>query len=190
MPYRKISGIYQIINLLNGKKYIGSAVSLKSRLKTHKRLLTTNNHFNSHLQSSWIKYGENNFKFEILIECSVDELREKEESCIKQFNSNNNEYGYNKRLNCDTNLGIKFTELHRKNLSLSHIGNKHTQLSKDKIGISNYVKILQYDLKGNFIKEYNSMIEASIEYNIQRTGISMCCRGIIKKSGGFIWKYK
>jgi hypothetical protein len=50
--------------------------------------------------------------------------------------------------------------------------------------------ILQFDLQGNFIKEWSCAEEAAIALNINKTAISACCNGKIKKSGGFIWKYK
>lgn len=51
--------------------------------------------------------------------------------------------------------------------------------------------VLQYDLKGNFIKEYNSLSEASVCCNIKSPGnITECCKGKYKQAGGFIWKYK
>lgn len=50
--------------------------------------------------------------------------------------------------------------------------------------------ILKYDLKGNFIKEYNSLKEASIDNNVFFTNISAVCRGKQKTAYGFIWKYK
>lgn len=67
-----ISGIYQITNKVNSKKYIGSSVDIVRRWGQHKRCLTGNYHKNSHLQNSWNKYGKDNFKFEILMLC--DEL--------------------------------------------------------------------------------------------------------------------
>ena len=51
------------------------------------------------------------------------------------------------------------------------------------------VKIVQYDLQGNFIQEWPSISSASKELNIVEAGISSTCRGIQKKAGGFIWKY-
>jgi len=48
----------------------------------------------------------------------------------------------------------------------------------------------QYDLQGNFIKEWTSQSEAGRFYNIDSTGIYACCRGKQKSAGGFIWKYK
>ena len=48
----------------------------------------------------------------------------------------------------------------------------------------------QYDLEGNFIKEWPSQAEAARFYNIDSTGIYNCCKGKQKTAGGFIWKYK
>lgn len=48
-------------------------------------------------------------------------------------------------------------------------------------------KISQYDLDGNFIKEYITMREAQINSNANN--ISKVCRGLIKSSGGYIWRY-
>ena len=50
-------------------------------------------------------------------------------------------------------------------------------------------KIKQYDIQGNFIEEYGSIIEASKKYNIASTNIKNACKGIYKTSCGFIWKY-
>ena len=50
--------------------------------------------------------------------------------------------------------------------------------------------ILQYSLDDIFIKEYNSIISASIETNIHKNAICNCCRKVSKTSGGFKWKYK
>ena len=57
----KISGIYKIVNKVNGKYYVGSSNDvLKTRFYEHKRLLTKNKHFNVKLQNAWNKYGESN----------------------------------------------------------------------------------------------------------------------------------
>ena len=52
-----------------------------------------------------------------------------------------------------------------------------------------YKKINQYDLEGNFIKQWNSMKEAGEKLNICRQDISMCCRGLRKKAYNFVWRY-
>jgi hypothetical protein len=50
--------------------------------------------------------------------------------------------------------------------------------------------ILQYDMEGNFIKEWPGCIEVARETNFRSCQISNCCNGRIKSSHGFIWKYK
>lgn len=48
--------------------------------------------------------------------------------------------------------------------------------------------VLQYDLSGNFIKEYFSASEAQRLTKINK--ITACCRGERNKAGGYIWRYK
>lgn len=50
--------VYCIENIVNNKKYIGQSIDFDFRKKTHLKKLKTNTHGNSHLQSSWNKYGE------------------------------------------------------------------------------------------------------------------------------------
>jgi hypothetical protein len=42
----------------------------------------------------------------------------------------------------------------------------------------------------NLIKEWNDITQASKELNIYNSNISMCCKGKLKTTGGYIWKYK
>lgn len=66
---------------------------------------------------------------------------------------------------------------------------------KNKIGIrnkgNNSKKVYQYDLEGNFIKEWSSIREANIGLGLPKTYtcISSCCNGIIKHSNNFIWSF-
>lgn len=50
--------------------------------------------------------------------------------------------------------------------------------------------VLQYDLQGNFIEEFEGIREIARQLNINPSSISACCRGKRKKTGGYIWKYK
>lgn len=90
------SGIYCITNLANNKKYFGQSIDVKDRLKTHKKQLRGNYHKNEHLQNSFNKYGEESFKFEVICECSIDELDYLETKLIHDFNTTNRDFGYNK----------------------------------------------------------------------------------------------
>lgn len=88
-------GIYAIMNLLNGKIYIGQSIDIEDRLKHHESSLKYNRHENSHLQNSWNEYGEDNFSFYIIQLCSEEELDELEIKYIRQFDATNRDKGYN-----------------------------------------------------------------------------------------------
>jgi len=78
------SGIYQIRNKKNGKVYIGSTANFKKRWRVHRSSLRGGYHFNEHLQRAWNKYGEFSFAFEILEQCSIKHLREKEQIYLEK----------------------------------------------------------------------------------------------------------
>lgn len=50
-------------------------------------------------------------------------------------------------------------------------------------------KAIQYDLKGNKIKEWNSAKEASDKLGISINSICSCRAGKLKTAGGYIWTY-
>jgi group I intron endonuclease len=190
MPHKVITGIYIIKNIKNNKVYIGSAKSILSRLSNHKYQLNKNKHFNKHLQSSYNKYGFGSFTFNILEETDLDNLQKLEEYYIKEkYKSNNTLFGYNKRIDCKTNLGLKYSEEHIENLRKSHIGNKHSEESKIKIAESRYKSIYKISDKLEILCKYKSILEASIDNNINSNSISACCRGKLNSSGGYYWSF-
>jgi len=65
-------GIYKIINVVNNKFYVGSAVDLKRRKARHFSELRTGKHNNRHLQAAWVKYGEQAFVFVVVEELALD----------------------------------------------------------------------------------------------------------------------
>lgn len=50
-------------------------------------------------------------------------------------------------------------------------------------------KVIQYDLKNNMIKIWESMKEVEEELGIKYQCISRCCSGLRKSTGGFLWAY-
>lgn len=50
-------------------------------------------------------------------------------------------------------------------------------------------KVNQYDLDGNFMKQWNSIREAKTKLDLKNAHISQVCQGQRKTAGGFIWKY-
>ena len=49
--------------------------------------------------------------------------------------------------------------------------------------------INQYDLKGNFIKQWDSATDAAKELKLNKQAINNCCREKLKTAHKFIWKY-
>jgi group I intron endonuclease len=64
--FPKLSGIYQIVNTANGKRYVGSAVNLYGRKKEHLSKLRRGIHHSPKLQAAWLKYGEASFEFGVI----------------------------------------------------------------------------------------------------------------------------
>ena len=121
-------GIYSIINLVNNNIYIGSSVDIRKRMLSHFRVLRTGKHRNSHLQHAYNKYGEDKFQFSTIEVVDKNSLIYKEQCWIDFFNP---EYNIIRRADRS-----KFTDEHKRNLSISHIGNRHSEESKIKIGLA------------------------------------------------------
>ena len=191
MTYKIITGIYIITNIVNGKVYVGSAKSIFSRMACHKYRLSKNKHTNKHLQSSYNKYGGHNFKFDVLELTDVDKkiIQEREEFYINIYGSNNKKFGYNKRINCETNAGIKASCESRKRMSISHMGINQSEDTKRKIAVSLYKEVYKIAPDGIIVCKYDSIISASLENNLPKQNISMCCRGKISHAGGYYWTF-
>ena len=130
-----MTGIYEILNIITGKSYIGQAVNIEKRLKNHKDQLKKGNHSNTHLQHSHDKYGIGVFDFRIIEECCEDDLDEKEKEWIsaagyetgKCFNLREGGNGgrlseYTKQKIKIIMTGKKQSLAHRENMSTSHKG--------------------------------------------------------------------
>lgn len=152
--------IYKATNKINGKIYIGKTYNLEKRKKQHIDDINNGLPFHNALK----KYGVNNFEWEIVDKANSDsEIREKEIQWIKKCNS------------C-----ISFPNSNGYNITLGGEG-----------GISwNSKPILQYDLNGNYIDEYISSSHASVVTGLQRHDISNCAKGIVNRSGEYMWRYK
>jgi len=77
-------GIYKITTPLN-ELYVGKSIDLERRIKSHK----TVNNKNFKIQHSIKKYGVENHLFEVIEECSIELLNERERYWIKNLCKNN-----------------------------------------------------------------------------------------------------
>lgn len=122
------SGIYQITNTVNSKRYVGSAVNLHARLGGHRRHLNRGTHHNAHLQSAWRKYGAAAFAFRVLLICAKEDLYFFEQRCIDAFDVVSN--GYNHSPTAGTVLGIKRTPEYIQRMSAGKRGKLQTEKTK------------------------------------------------------------
>jgi len=107
---RSSSGIYQIVNKLDLKRYIGSASVIKDRISNHKQSLRRDAHRNRYLQRAYNKYGENNFIFQVIEYCNKADLIKKEQWYIDFTECCNPQKGYNIIKTASSNLGHKWSE--------------------------------------------------------------------------------
>lgn len=75
-------GIYKITNKINNKSYIGQSVHIERRWVEH-----CMPHTKSQIANAIKEFGKENFLFEIIEECEIFELDEKENYWIKYFNT-------------------------------------------------------------------------------------------------------
>ena len=108
-------GIYLITNTVNNKCYIGQAIKLRNRLKSHISNYT-NERYDTPLYRAFSKYGLDKFTYQLLDVLEENDYREARKQLdlleikyIEIYNSYNN--GYNQTQGGDGGiLGYKFTE--------------------------------------------------------------------------------
>ncbi len=125
------SGIYEILNTVNGKRYIGSAASFKKRWKKHKADLRGRTHHSRKLQNAWNKYGEAAFEFRVLLICTPvkEQLLMYEDLCFAGFNPE-----YNIQPKAGSPLGQKRTPEFCAGITEMNKGNKYAVGNKNSLG--------------------------------------------------------
>lgn len=141
-----VSGIYLIINKINGHMYVGGSVNIEKRFNEHKHFKDLKH---SAIDKAIKKYGADNFTYQIITELPADWkiIEEHEKYWIKFYNTfkdrkhynltiggdslgaGENHPMYNKKHSDETrkkisesNKGKTFSDEHKKNLSESHKG--------------------------------------------------------------------
>lgn len=130
---RILTGIYQILNLVTGKFYVGKSVNIPKRWYNHQSQLRRNVSKTPYLQAAWNKYGEENFEFIIIELCSVNELVEREQYWMDYLRAYDRESGYNLNPNSETSLGVKRSQQTKDRISAANKGNKWSEEAKAKI---------------------------------------------------------
>ena len=94
----KTSGIYKIVNKVNGKCYVGSSQNIlgttykHGRFYSHKRMLKLGTHHCIHLQRAYDMHGINNFDFIIVEQVHPNELVQVEQKYLDEARRNPSMY--------------------------------------------------------------------------------------------------
>lgn len=125
-----MTGIYKLTNKINGKCYIGQSVDIKKRLENHMCLNGAKYPgqvaYNYPLYRAMRKYGRENFESEVLENCEVEDLAERELHYIKKYNSVKN--GYNQTyLTTNPLLDPEIMEKAIKNMTANHRTVEHRE---------------------------------------------------------------
>lgn len=151
--------IYKITNLINNKFYIGSTQSsFKKRIGEHLSELNGGYHKNKHLQSSFNKYGKDNFIFEILEEFKfpINYTREYIYEYITErelyyITSLNPQYNIARETKAGK-LGRVPSQEERDHLRKIHTGRKVSEETKKKIREARAKQVITEEHKRNISK--------------------------------------
>lgn len=168
LKHKQDKGVYSIYFINSDKFYIGSTNCIEGfagRWRQHIQCLRNNKHSNSIMQHTYNKYGENALRLKIVEICTESQkyILQREQYYIDTLKPTLN-------IN-QTAVGCTFPE------------DWISPQSKP---------VLQYDLEGNFIKEFNSVSEAqeaTVQYVIQAL-TTYYKEGYTTSAGGYQWRYK
>lgn len=124
--------LYTITNLIANKVYVGQTINPQKRWSQHKAYAKRNKPI-QYIHRAMFKYGIENFVFEVIATCCSQENADAtEQTLISQFNSRNNERGYNLSPGGDIawNRGLPKEQQ-------PMYGKHHSKSSKEQIAISN-----------------------------------------------------
>lgn len=211
------TGVYAIVSP-SGKRYVGSAASIKSRWMQHKRLLRAGKHHSKPLQRAWDKYGEMNMMFIKTDLCPITDLLAVEQSRIDSLKP-----AYNIALAAGAPMrGRKASDETRAKLSArmkkeKHPlwGKSHSEKSRSKMSLSRKAWGFSREAieaaaaankgSGNHMARSVMCIETGREFSTiseavkwlsengnpraMTTKISGACSGKRRSAYGFTWRY-
>lgn len=203
------TGIYQLVNLVNGKTYIGSSMDLNRRLNEYLNTSYIARNLkkgNSSIMNALLKYGYINFGVKILeiIEFEPNHsIIEKKKIILdkEQYFLDLIKPEYNINKTAGSNLGRIFSDKVRKKMSLAKIGKpgnkKGAILSEEtkalmKKNSAKASKIIMLNQNDEILANFKTIQEASEISGVSRNRISRCARGIRKQiiEKGKVYKFK
>ena len=163
--------IYKITNIINDKGYVGRTENdPKKRWREH--LAAARNNPLMVISKAIRKHGVENFRFEILEQCSVEDQYIRESQLIEEHDTYHN--GYNSSLGGEgAGAGIK----------------------RQRGAVHPFAKAVdQYDLEGKYLCTYDSLGEAAYAAGVRDKkgvgSINSCIKGITFQAYGYRWSLK
>jgi len=160
------AGIYQIRNVLDGKRYIGKSINIEQRLGHHRYSLSVvgskNKNLNRHLYAAVCKYGIANFAFEVVEYTPYSDeslLADRELFWMDHFNTCEREQGYNLRRDSSTHTyrARESIDLHRATIMGAgnpNFGNNWDDTMRREVG----VKVAAAHARGCYDQEWKNKI--------------------------------
>lgn len=139
-------GIYKITNTTNGKCYIGQSRDIQARWAKHLSAYKSSPEWE--LYRAFKKYGIAAFSFEVIEECAIEELNEREIYWIAQYDSFNN--GYNMTLGGEACNGTNDKAVYQYDLSghfIKEYKSAHEAARENSIQFTNICKVCRGERK-------------------------------------------
>lgn len=192
-------GIYKITNKINNKVYIGQSKDIEKRWENHKYYTYSTK---TQLQCAFAKYGISNFLFEVIEECDVEDLDEREKFWISYYNSYENGYnmtmgGQEGRILDYDSIIADFDDTHSihktaENLHLARgtvrniLDAYKIPYNKNKSQPQSIIMIDPYTLEEK--KTFPSIIDAANYIKLSDSAIRKNLEGKTNTCGGYYWK--
>lgn len=199
--------IYMIQNKINNKIYIGKTIrSISERWREHQ--YRAENNYNGYLYNAIRKYGIENFTVLEIEKCEDEIIDERERFYISFYDSLNNQKGYNLTNGGDGNNLYNYDLIREywdqgkscgqiidilkcdKSVILSALKNYETYSIHESLSRRNRKGVNQYDLQGNLICHYDSIISAAKGNTSLASGIGNCCNKKQTQCNNYLWSFE
>jgi len=185
----------------NNKIYIGqTSLDFNIRLNCHKSS-AYNSNLNRYIHNAIKKYGWDNIVKEIICTVSSEFSDDAEKYFINKYSCNDIRFGYNltgggkQNYKMSDNL-VKISNITKvntketnKKISISMRGRKQSNEHIENASKTRYKSINMYDKSNNFIKTFESTVQASAELNIFTQAICGVLKNRRKTTNGYIFSY-
>ena len=158
------SGVYRIVNTVNGKCYYGSSTNMPRRRRQHFVALRAGTHFNEYLQRAFLKHGEANFRFDELCTCAQAHLAALEAVFLthdalaynlrKETGTSHQHSAETRRKMSKTRKGRKYSLAHRRAISAGQKGKK--------LSVEHRQKLSEVQLGKTLSEEHKQKIAAAL----------------------------